>query len=112
MALREVVLAGVAIPAGAWVFVALGAANRDPARHPDPDAFDLFRGGRAHLAFGSGVHRCLGMHLARSETRVALEVLLERLPDLRLDPDAPPPHVAGLALRSPPALPVRFTPRP
>jgi Cytochrome P450 len=84
------------------------AANRDPARHGDPDAFDIFRDPTQHISFGDGAHRCLGMHLARLETRVLLNAVLDRLPDLRLDPAAHDPHIHGLIFRSPPDLPVHF----
>jgi cytochrome P450 len=101
-------LAGVAVPKGAPVSVNLGAANRDPARWDDPDRFDLFRPQKPHIAFAIGQHVCLGQHLARMETRVLLERLFERLPNLRFDPDQPKPAITGLIFRSPPALPVRF----
>jgi cytochrome P450 len=97
---------GVAIPAGAAVAVHLGAANRDPARWEDPDRFDVFRPPKPHIAFAIGPHVCLGMHLARMETRVLLETLFDRLPDLRLDPTAEDVHVSGLTFRAPQALPV------
>lgn len=82
-------LGGVAIPAGTNVSVSVAAANRDPARYPDPDRFDPTRKGIAHLTFGGGPHLCLGMHLARMESTVAINALLDRLPDLRLDPSEP-----------------------
>ncbi|HSJ98656.1 MAG TPA: cytochrome P450 [Myxococcota bacterium] len=99
---------GVPIPAGAAVSVHLGAANRDPARWTDPDRFDVFRLPKPHIAFALGPHVCLGMHLARMETRVALETLFDRLPGLRLDPAADDVHISGLVFRSPQALPVVF----
>ena len=67
----------------------LGAANRDPARFPEPDRFDLGRRSAGHLAFGSGVHACLGATLARVETQVAVGTVLRRLPSLRLTTDRP-----------------------
>jgi cytochrome P450 len=103
-------LAGVPIPAGATIGVHLGAANHDDARYADPGAFDIFRPARQHMAFAFGPHRCLGMHLARSETQVALEQVLDRLPNLRLDPDAGEVFISGLTFRSPMALPVVFDP--
>jgi cytochrome P450 len=109
-AVRDCELGGVAIPAGTNVSVSVAAANRDPTRYPDPDRFDPTRRNVAHLTFGGGPHLCLGMHLARMEGTVAINALLDRLPDLRLDPSAPPPHVVGVAFRSPAALPVEFTP--
>jgi cytochrome P450 len=108
-AVRDCELGGLAIPAGTTVSVSVAAANRDPARYPDPDRFDPTRRNIAHLTFGGGPHLCLGMHLARMEGTVAINALLDRLPDLRLDPTAPAPHVAGVAFRSPAALPVEFT---
>ncbi|WP_231993770.1 cytochrome P450 [Mycobacterium sp. 852002-50816_SCH5313054-b] len=108
-AVRDCELGGVAIPAGTTVSVSVAAANRDPARYPDPDRFDPTRKNIAHLTFGGGPHLCLGMHLARMEGTVAINALLDRLPDLRLDPSAPTPHVVGVAFRSPAALPVEFS---
>jgi cytochrome P450 len=109
-AVRECELGGVAIPAGTNVSVSVASANRDPTRYPDPDRFDPTRKHIAHLTFGGGPHLCLGMHLARMEATVAIDALLDRLPDLRLDPGVAPPHVVGMAFRSPAALPVEFTP--
>jgi cytochrome P450 len=82
-------LDGVALPSGTKVLVPFGAANHDEAVFDDPDRFDLHRARatRHHLAFSKGVHYCLGAPLARLEGRVALEVLAERLPDLRLVDD-------------------------
>ena len=109
-ATRDTELAGVAIPEGAPVAVNLGAANRDPSRWDDPDRFDVFRAQKPHIAFAVGPHVCLGMHLARMETRVLLDVLFERLPNLRIDPDAKDGGISGLIFRSPKALRVRFDP--
>jgi cytochrome P450 len=108
VATEDVSLGGVRIPAGGFVAVSLGAANRDPQRHRDPDEFDIFRDGQQHLSFGDGAHRCLGMHLARLETTVLLNAVLDRLPDLRLDPAAEDQHIHGMIFRSPPELRVRF----
>jgi cytochrome P450 len=107
-ATQDLTLGGVRIPAGGFVVVSLGAANRDPERFDDPDAFDIFRDGGQHLSFGDGAHRCLGMHLARLETTVLLNAVLDRLPDLRLDPAADDQHIHGMWFRSPPELRVRF----
>jgi cytochrome P450 len=109
-AVRDCELGGVAIPAGTHISVSVAAANRDPTRYPDPDRFDPTRRNIAHLTFGGGPHLCLGMHLARMEAAVAINALLDRLPDLRLDSNVPPPHVVGVAFRSPVTLPVEFTP--
>ena len=101
-------LGGAVIRAGNQVTVSIAAANRDPAVFGDPDNFDVRRpnAGR-HLAFAHGPHFCLGAHLARLETQVAVETLLTRLPGLRLDaryPSAP----RGLVFRKPPGLRVRW----
>ncbi|EUA11476.1 cytochrome P450 [Mycobacterium kansasii 732] len=108
VATRDTELGGVSIPAGSSVMPMLGAANRQEDRYPDPDRFDIFRPARAHIGFGHGVHVCLGMHLARLEMRVALNLLLDRLPNLRLDPAGDDPHIRGQVFRSPTALPVLF----
>jgi cytochrome P450 len=104
-------LAGVAVEEGADIGLLLGAANRDERKYEEPDRFDIFRASRQSLGFGFGVHVCLGMHLARMETRVAVNALLDRLPDLELAP-APDQdlHIKGMAFRSPIALPIAFTP--
>jgi cytochrome P450 len=103
-ATRDVRLARASIAQGDLVRVSIAGANRDPAVFADPDRFDLERSGpRGHLAFAQGPHVCLGIHLARLEARVAIATLLERLPDLRLDPDRPSP-VRGIVFRKPPAL--------
>jgi len=107
---RDTRLGGVDIPAGRELNVFLGSANRDERPYPQPDRFDIHRPTAPHLSFGSGPHMCLGMHLARMETRVALDAVLDRLHDLRLDPDTPPPGIVGSVFRSPDALPVCFTP--
>jgi cytochrome P450 len=96
------------IPAGSAVMPMLGAANRDGSRYPDPDRFDIFRAPKPSISWGQGVHLCLGMHLARLEMRVALELLLDRLPDLRFDPEVKDPHIRGQVFRSPTSLPVLF----
>jgi len=101
-------VAGVSIPAGVSVVCATGSANHDEARYDNGEAWDLDRPPQPHLAFGTGRHQCLGMHLARLELRIGLTALLDRLPGLRLDPDGGPVAVEGLAFRSPPQLPVLF----
>jgi cytochrome P450 len=111
LAVRDTELGGVRIPAGSTVMPVLGAANRDEDRYPDPDAnkFDIFRSPqKPHVAFGYGAHSCLGQYLAQLEMRVALNFLLDRLPNLRLDPDAKDVHIRGQIFRSPAALPVVF----
>ncbi|HEY5165197.1 MAG TPA: cytochrome P450, partial [Acidimicrobiia bacterium] len=107
-ATRDVTIDGVEIPAGSPVSVCLGGANRDPSRWDHPDQFDLARDPKQHLAFAFGPHMCLGMHLARMETTVAINAVLDRLPALRLDPSADDLHITGLMFRAPKALPVLF----
>jgi cytochrome P450 len=108
VATRDTELGGVPIPAGSTVMPMLGAANRQEDRYPDPDTFDIFRPPRSHLGWGHGVHVCLGMHLARLEMRTAVNLLLDRLPNLRLDPDGDDPHIRGQVFRSPTSVPVLF----
>lgn len=81
---RPVTIRGATIPEGALVRLVWAAANRDEREFADPERFDVTRPPARHLAFGSGVHFCLGAHLARLEARVAFEELLARLPDYRL----------------------------
>ncbi|XTZ13622.1 cytochrome P450 [Micromonospora echinospora] len=92
---REVKLGGRTIPANQMVIMWVAAANRDPRQFTDPDVFDLTRDPNTQMSFGRGIHFCLGAPLARLESRVALNILLDRFPDLRTDPDDPPevmPH--------------------
>jgi cytochrome P450 len=108
VATRDTELGGVPIPAGSAVMPVVGSANREDDRYPDPGRFDIFRSANPHISFGLGVHVCLGMHLARLEMRVALNLLLDRLPGLRLDPEGDDPHIRGHVFRSPTSLPVLF----
>ena len=107
-AIRDTELAGVKIDEGADIALMIGAANRDERKYTDPDRYDMFRTQRQHVGFGFGVHVCLGMHLARMESRVAINALFDRLGPFTLDPAAEPPHIEGLAFRSPLSLPVVF----
>ncbi len=108
LCVEDAEVAGVKIPAGSWVQVVIGAANRDETRWEDPDRFDIHRPPRQHMSFAFGPHRCLGMHLARMETKVVLEALLDRLPNLRLDPEAEDVRIMGRGFRAPRRLPVVF----
>ncbi len=81
---EAVAFGGTDVPADVPVLVALGAANRDPARFPAPDRLDLDRDAAAHLAFGHGIHRCLGAPLAKAEMEIALRAVLVRFPGIRL----------------------------
>ncbi len=110
LCVEDAEVAGMKIPAGSHVQVLIGSANRDETRWEEPDHFDIHRLPRQHMSFAFGPHRCLGMHLARMETKVCLEALLDRLPNLRLDPEAEDVHITGSAFRSPRALPVVFGP--
>ncbi|MEV5910201.1 cytochrome P450 [Streptomyces chartreusis] len=103
-ATRDTELGPATIRQGELVTVSLAGANRDPAVFPDPDRFDIRReNARLQLAFAQGPHYCIAAHLARLETRIALQRLLERLPALRLDLDRPTAPY-GLVFRKPPAL--------
>ncbi|MFF3136244.1 cytochrome P450 family protein [Streptomyces mirabilis] len=84
---EDVTIGAVTVPAGETVLLSLAAANRDPARFPDPERLDLGRDASGHLALGRGIHYCVGAPLARLETEIAVSALLERLPDLALDAD-------------------------
>jgi cytochrome P450 len=109
-AMRDTDVSGVSIAAGSSIRCVLGSANRDESVYANPDGYDLYREGPPHLAFAEGPHRCLGEHLARLETTVALNALFDRFPDMRLDPGDKDPHVRGMAFRSPTCIPVRFSP--
>ncbi|ONH58855.1 cytochrome [Frankia sp. CcI49] len=105
-ATKDTTLGGVDVPAGSVIHLCFGAANRDPARWERPDEFDPSRPPGAHLGFGGGPHICLGMHVARAEILTAISALLDRLPNLRLDPDAETPRIIGMYERGPTAVPV------
>lgn len=110
-ACADLEIGGTLIEAGSPVLVSLAAADRDPARFPapGPDVFDIRRGGQSHLAFGHGIHFCLGAPLARMEGRIAIRALLERFPDLADDPRAGPPEwIPGTLIRGVKRLPVRW----
>ncbi len=102
---RDTTLAGIDMPGGSVIHACFGAANRDPKRWERPDEFDPGRPPLTHLGFGSGAHICLGMHVARAEMTTAISALVDRLPNLRLDPDAPPPRIIGVYERGPNAVP-------
>jgi hypothetical protein len=81
VALREVEVCGVTIPAGAPVMLCLATANRQAGRFAHPDGIDLQQADRSHLSFGGGIHRCLGAHLARRELRLVVEEFHKVIPD-------------------------------
>lgn len=107
----ETELGGVKLPAGAVIDVCIGSANRDERRWDRPEEFDIFRKRLPHITFAAGEHTCLGLHLARMETRVALECLLGRVTNIELDTTGDP-HIFGQPFRSPTAIPVTFDPAP
>jgi cytochrome P450 len=84
---RDTTLAGIGLPAGTYVHIGIGAANRDPAHFPDPERLDLRRQPNRHLAFGTGIHACAGMSLARMEAQVAIGKFVQRFPRLERDGD-------------------------
>jgi len=105
VATTDTEIEGHPVPAGTTVNVCVHTANRDPSRWERPDEFDIHRPLQGHLAFGQGNHICLGIHFARMELRVALELILDKLPNLRLDPDADDVHIDGLISRTAVRLP-------
>jgi cytochrome P450 len=102
-------LAGVALPKEANLLLLLGSANRDPAVFSDPDRFDIRRANaKDHLAFGYGVHLCVGRPLARLQARVVIEELSSRFPSLRLVPDVQYEFPPNVSFRGPVSLPVEW----
>jgi cytochrome P450 len=107
---HDVTMHGVTIPAGRLILPVIGSANRDPRVFPEANRFDITRNPNPHLAFGQGLHICLGAPLARLEARIALTDLLERLPDLRLASADPLPPRQALNAHGPAHLPICFQP--
>jgi cytochrome P450 len=106
---RDVEMHGKTIPKDAAITLCMGAANRDEKRWDNPDVFDIHRQRRAHISFAGGIHSCLGMHLARVETKAMLNSLFDRVTDLALVPDEDT-RIVGMPFRSPERLPVTFRP--
>ena len=106
---RDVEMHGMTIPEGAQINVCMGSANRDENRWENPNVFDIHRPRRAHISFAGGIHSCLGMHLARVETKAMLTSIFDRVTDLQLleDDDT---KIVGMPFRSPKHLPVTFRP--
>ena len=96
------------IPAGTFVTLAIGAANRDPAVFAEPHVLDIARKPNNHLAFGQGAHACSGMNVARMEGRIAIGALARRFPKLDLDATAPPERDRRVRFRGFKRLPVRL----
>ncbi|CAM3028671.1 cytochrome P450 [Mycobacterium intermedium] len=112
---QDVEIGGKTIPEGAQVDMCMGSANRDETRWTDPNTFDIRRPRQAHISFAGGIHMCLGMHLARMETRVMLNSLFDRVQDLTFvadDGTGVESKIVGLTFRSPNKLPVTFAPAP
>jgi cytochrome P450 len=108
-ATEPVEIAGTTVPAGQPILLALASAGRDPARYDEPDRLDLTRENARHLAFGHGLHYCVGAALARLEGEVALATILDRLPGLTLTvPAARLRRRRSLTMRGPAELPVTF----
>jgi len=103
---KDVEVDGVPVAAQSVIQVNMGSANRDPKRWERPEEFDILRPPLQHVSFALGPHTCLGMHLARMETTIAMETILDRLRDVRLDPTAEDLHIHGRAFRAPQSLPV------
>jgi cytochrome P450 len=106
---QDVEIHGVPIPQGAQVNLCIGSANRDEKRWENADQFDIHRPRRAHISFAGGLHSCLGMHLARVETRAMLTSLFDRATDFQLQADDDT-KITGMPFRSPKHLPVTFRP--
>jgi cytochrome P450 len=104
---QDTQLAGADLHEGDIIFVYLGGVDLDPREFPQPGAFDLGRENKNHLIFGAGPHRCLGSHLARIELQTLYRVVLERLPEFRMDPDERPVFHPGNVL-SVSKLPIRW----
>ena len=104
--IADLELRGKRLRPGQRIWAMQGAANRDPQQFPEPDRFDILRRNNRHVAFGYGVHHCLGAPLARIEGQIAFMALL-RLPEPKLEKPAPE-WQEGVSLRTPKSLPVRF----
>jgi cytochrome P450 len=104
---RDTHVGETTVPGGAVVLVLIGAANRDPAQFHAPDSFDIARHPNNHIAFGDGIHACIGAHLARLQGRIVLGSVVERFPRLRLSaPDQPLKYGGYLLSRGLTSLPM------
>jgi cytochrome P450 len=105
---RPVTFEDSTIQPGDLIFASIGSSNRDETVWEEPDRFNIFRKRQRIMSFGGGPHICIGQHLARLEMNVALQLLLDRLPNLRLDPEQPEPVVRGVTMRKPERVNVVF----
>ena len=109
-AVHDTVIGDVEVKAGERILVALGAANSDPHEFGHPDELDIHRDARRHLAFGAGLHRCLGSFLAPREVAILLGETLRRMPDLRVDESGVRPYEVIPLVSGFRAMPATFTP--
>jgi cytochrome P450 len=107
-AVEDTTVCGVPVAKDAVIIVNLGSANHDDRRWENSEDLEILRKAQQHMAFGFGPHMCLGQHLARMETRVVLEKVFDRLPDIRLDPAEEDIAITGMTFRTPQRLPVVF----
>ena len=107
-AVEDTTVCGVPVTKDAVIIINLGSANHDDRRWENSEELEILRKAQQHMAFGFGPHMCLGQHLARMETRVVLERVFDRLPNIRLDPSAEDVEITGMTFRTPQRLPVVF----
>jgi cytochrome P450 len=108
IATQDTILAGIPIEKGSFLRAWTAVANRDETVWPNPHQFDIFRPQKRTVTFGYGTHVCIGQHVARMELQTALNTLLDRLPNIRLNPDMPRPVVRGLTFRCADAVHVKW----
>jgi cytochrome P450 len=114
-AVEDATVGGVRIEAGQKVVAFIGSANRDEEQFPNGEVFDVGRDSNNHIAFGAGLHFCLGVHLARQELRIMFRELATRMPDIELTGEVswlPPGLTVSPVIVGPKTMPVRFTPGP
>ena len=105
---RDVEIRGISIPKGAMLSLALGSGNRDETHFTDGEIFNIDRPPKPTLGFGAGPHTCLGLQVAKAEIEATVNALLDHMPNLRFDPDYPPPKIRGVRLRGPDSIYVRW----